>query len=170
MQIHDPPLIHELDHHHVLQFAYRRHPSGEVESDFELDNAPALAFAARATSSFPGAFPPARIVEMDEVVAQRLGSWPRRAEFIAKEFPEHLQAGIDPATASFIDGSVLNNRPFQQAISAIHGRPAYRAGRPPAGLHRSAPGAAGRRRGGSTCRASSRPCAARCRISRARSR
>ena len=46
-------------------------PTATVESDFELDNAPALAFAARATSSFPGAFPPARIVEMDEVVAQR---------------------------------------------------------------------------------------------------
>jgi hypothetical protein len=27
---------------------------------------------------------------------------------------------------SFIDGAVLNNRPFQLAISAIHGRPAYR--------------------------------------------
>ena len=26
----------------------------------------------------------------------------------------------------FIDGAVLNNRPFQLAISAIHGRPAYR--------------------------------------------
>ena len=60
VQIHDPPLIHELDHHHVLRFNYRRHSNGEVESDFELDNAPGLAFAARATSSFPGAFPPAR--------------------------------------------------------------------------------------------------------------
>ena len=126
VQIHDPPLIHELDHHHVLHFTYRRHSNGDVESDFELDNAPGLAFAARATSSFPGAFPPARIVEMDEVVAQRQGSWPRRAEFIAKEFPAHLRAEIDPATASFLDGSVLNNRPFLQAISAIHGRPAYR--------------------------------------------
>jgi patatin-related protein len=109
-----------------LRFNYRRHSNGEVESDFELDNAPGLAFAARATSSFPGAFPPARIVEMDEVVAQRQGTWPRRAEFIAKGFPEHLRADIDPATASFLDGSVLNNRPFLQAISAIHGRPAYR--------------------------------------------
>ena len=126
VQIHDPPLIHELDHHHVLRFTYRRHSNGEVESDFELDNAPGLAFAARATSSFPGAFPPARIVEMDEVVAQRQGTWPRRAEFIAKGFPNHLRADIDPATASFLDGSVLNNRPFLQAISAIHGRPAYR--------------------------------------------
>ncbi len=126
VQIHDPPLIHELDHHHVLRFAYRRHPGGEVDSDFGLDNAPGLAFAARATSSFPGAFPPARVVEMDEVVAKRLGTWPRRAEFLAKSFPKHLQAGVDPTVASFIDGSVLNNRPFQQAISAIHGRPAYR--------------------------------------------
>ena len=126
VQIHDPPLIHELNHHHVLHFTYRRHSNGDVESDFELDNAPGLAFAARATSSFPGAFPPARIVEMDEVVAQRQGRWPRRAEFIAKEFPAHLRAEIDPATASFLDGSVLNNRPFLQAIAAIHGRPAYR--------------------------------------------
>src|SRR5262245_39251039 len=126
VQIHDPPLIHELDHLHVLQFTYRRRPNGEVESDFDLDNAPALAFAARATSSFPGAFPPAQLAEMDDVVAQKGGTWPRREAFIAKAFQHHRDAGIDPATVSFIDGAVLNNRPFQIAISAIHGRPAYR--------------------------------------------
>jgi patatin-related protein len=126
VQIHDPSLIHELEHRHILHFKYRRHPSGEIESDFELDNAGALAFAARATSSFPGAFPPARIVEMDEVLAKRHASWPRRAEFVASSFPDHIHAGIDPTAASFIDGSVLNNRPFQEAIAAIHGRPAYR--------------------------------------------
>jgi patatin-related protein len=126
VQIHDPPLIHELDHHQTLHFIYRRHPNGEVETDFDLDNAGSLAFAARATSSFPGAFPPARIVEMDEVVAQKGGSWPRRAEFIKRAFADHLRAGIDPTTASFLDGAVLNNRPFQEAISAIHGRPAFR--------------------------------------------
>jgi patatin-related protein len=126
IQIHDPPLIHEIDHHHILHFTYRRRASGEVESDFTLDNAPGLAFAARATSSFPGAFPPARIVEMNEVLVARHASWPRRAEFIANSFPNHVRAGIDPTTASFLDGSVLNNRPFQEAISAIHGRPAYR--------------------------------------------
>jgi patatin-related protein len=125
VQIHDPPLIHEVDHHHVMQFRYRR-SSGAVASDFGLDNAAGLAFAGRATSSFPGAFPPARIVEMDQLIAQRHASWPRRAAFIAECFPNHLRAGIDPTTASFIDGSVLNNRPFQQAIAAIHGRPAYR--------------------------------------------
>ncbi|MCC6887984.1 MAG: patatin-like protein [Hyphomicrobiales bacterium] len=126
VQIHDPPLIYERDHSHVLRFTYTRRSDGIVESDFDLDNAPALAFAARATSSFPGAFPPARIVEMDEVVAQRGDAWPRREDFIAKSFEDHLRADVDPAVTPFIDGAVLNNRPFQQAIAAIHGRPAYR--------------------------------------------
>ena len=63
---------------------------------------------------------------MDEVVTQRQGDWPKRAEFIARSFPNHMRADIDPTRASFLDGSVLNNRPFQEAISAIHGRPAYR--------------------------------------------
>ncbi len=107
---------------------------------------------------------------MDEVVAQRLGTWPRRAEFLADEFPKHLQAGVDPATASFIDGSVLNNRPFQQAISAIHGRPAYReVDRRLVYIdpHPAPPvDAAALRR----ARASSRRCAARSPIFRARSR
>ena len=37
-----------------------------------------------------------------------------------------MRAGIDPATATFLDGSVLNNKPFREAINAIAGRPAYR--------------------------------------------
>jgi patatin-related protein len=126
VRIHDPPLIYELEHRHVLHFKYRRRAGGDVESDFDLDNAPALAFAARATSSFPGAFPPAQIVEMDELVASRGATWPRREEFILKNFERHLRADIDPATATFIDGAVLNNRPFREAISAIYNRSAYR--------------------------------------------
>ncbi|MGE5203124.1 MAG: patatin-like protein [Acidobacteriota bacterium] len=126
IQIHDPPLIHEREHRHLLHFRYRRWPSGEIESDFDLANAPALAFAARATSSFPGVFPAARIVEMDELVSRRGGSWPRRAGFIARNFDRYLRANIEPAEAAFLDGSVLNNKPFREAIQAIAGRPAYR--------------------------------------------
>src|SRR4029079_18240693 len=126
VQIHDPPLIHELEHNHVLQFRYRRRSDGAVESDFELDDAPSLAFAARATSSFPGAFPPARIVEMDEALDARGADWPGRDAFVTRSFEQHLRADVDPAETPFIDGAVLNNRPFQLAISAIHGRPAYR--------------------------------------------
>jgi patatin-related protein len=124
--IHDPPLIHEQEHRHVLRFSYRRGPDGEVESDFALANAPALAFAARATSSFPGAFPPAGIAEIDALVSGRGAAWPTRAAFIAANFARHVEAGVDPVSCSFIDGSVLNNRPFREAIAAIQGRPAYR--------------------------------------------
>lgn len=126
VQIHDPPLIHEREHRHVLRFSYRRNARGAVESQFDLDNAPALAFAARATSSFPGAFPPTRIVEMDKLLAERGEIWPRREEFLAINFERYRQWNIDPTTACFVDGSVLNNRPFREAIGAIRGRPAYR--------------------------------------------
>jgi patatin-related protein len=126
IQIHDPPLIRDREHHHMLRFSCRRNGNGAAASDFALTNAPALAFAARATSSFPGAFPPTQIREMDALVERRGADWPDRAAFIARNFAGHIQAGIDPATASFIDGSVLNNRPFHEAIAAIHGRPAYR--------------------------------------------
>src|SRR5260370_17333788 len=90
VQVHDPPLIHERDHHHILHFAYRRHSNGEVESDFGLDNAPALAFAARAPSSFPGAFPPAPIVAMDDVAIETQASSPHHTAFLPHPFPNPL--------------------------------------------------------------------------------
>jgi patatin-related protein len=126
LPIHDPPFVFEREHRHVLHFMYRRRPGGEVESDFDLENVPSLAFAARATSSFPGAFPPAKLVEIDQLLESRGLRWPRRKQFIMRNFERYLRANVDPTTAAFIDGSVLNNRPFREAISAIHGRPAYR--------------------------------------------
>jgi patatin-related protein len=126
VHIHDPSIIHERVHRHLFHFKYRRRANGEVESDFDLANAPALAFAARATSSIPGAFPPARIVEMDELVRRRAATWPRRADFIQPNFGNYVGTDYDPAHAPFLDGSVLNNRPFREAIRAIPGRPAYR--------------------------------------------
>src|SRR5690348_10519291 len=126
IQIHDPSLIHEREHRHMLHFGYRRWPSGDVESDFDLANAPALAFAARATSSFPGAFPATEVTEIDRLLAQRGIAWPGRDAFLAGNFDRYVRANIDPATAAFIDGSVLNNKPFREAILAIRGRAAYR--------------------------------------------
>jgi patatin-related protein len=124
--IHDPPVILEREHRHVLRFQHGRSHSGTVLNDFDLENAPALAFAARATSSFPGIFTPARISEMDQLLAQRGISWPRRQRFIESGFARHVQAGIDPVGACFIDGAVLNNRPFREAIAALREREAYR--------------------------------------------
>ena len=124
--IHNPPIIHEREHRHILHFSHREQANGEIVSDFALENAAALAFAARATSSFPGAFPPAQIREMDDFIARKSLDWPRRAEFMAGNFEPYARKNIDPAMVYFIDGSVLNNRPFRQAISAIRDRPAYR--------------------------------------------
>lgn len=126
LQLHDPVFVHEREHRHVLHLGYRRNQNGEVENDFDIANGPGLAFAARATSSFPGAFPPARIVDVDAVIAQRGIAWAKRKSFIEKGFGSYLESNVDPTEACFIDGSVLNNRPFREAISAIHGRPAYR--------------------------------------------
>lgn len=126
VQIHTPTLIHEVEHRQVLRFKYRRYANNEVESDFTLGNAAALAFAARATSSFPGAFPPAQIAEVDQLLEERGETWPEREEFIVDNFERYIRADLDPTHASFIDGAVLNNHPFHEAISAIKGRPAYR--------------------------------------------
>jgi patatin-related protein len=126
VQIHDPPVVHEREYRHVIHFKYRRRASGVVESDFDLGNAPALAFAARATSSIPGAFPPARILEVDQLLRERSIAWPRRAEFIARNFEHYARINVDVASVPYIDGSVLNSRPFREAISAIRGRAAYR--------------------------------------------
>ena len=126
VHIHDPAIIEERKHRHLFHFKYRRRANGAVESDFDLANAPALAFAARATSSIPGAFPPARIAEIDELIGHDPAAWPRRFDFIDRNFSSYLGSDIDPTNAPFIDGSVLNNRPFREAIHAIAGRPAYR--------------------------------------------
>src|SRR5690606_11049733 len=126
VQIHDPPLIREREHRLVLNFNYHRFPGGEMQSHFLRDNVAALAFAARATSAYPGAFPPAQIGEIDAVLAARGAAWPRRAAFIARAFRDYHRAGLDPQATSFVDGSVLNNKPFAEALEAIGTRPAYR--------------------------------------------
>ncbi len=124
--IHDPALVIEREHRHVLHFRHERFADGEVVSDFDTGNVPSLAFAARASSSFPGAFPPAQIGEVERVAASLGMDWSARDDFLAGNFRRYRQAGMDPTMTSFVDGSVLNNKPFAQAIEAIQGRPAYR--------------------------------------------
>ncbi len=63
---------------------------------------------------------------MDDLVARKSVEWRHRAEFIARNFETYTRMNVDPTSACFLDGSVLSNRPFREAISAIRGRPAYR--------------------------------------------
>jgi patatin-related protein len=117
LALHSPVQVEEREHRLTLSF--RR--GGAAGSD--LADMPALAAAARATASFPGAFPPFTIAEADAVLAARGLVWPTRDAFIAAQLPRTQD---NPAQRSYIDGSVLANAPFRPAIAALKQRPARR--------------------------------------------
>jgi patatin-related protein len=120
--LHDPPSVDETEHRRIVSFTCRRALSGEIVSEFESGDSPSLVFSARATASFPGAFPPATIAEMDRILAGRNRDWPSRQSFIASK----LAVGTANAGGYFIDGSVVMNKPFSPVIQALGHRPASR--------------------------------------------
>lgn len=124
--IHDPPRVREREHRHVLRFKYQRWQNGDCFSDFDRGSIPSLVFAARGTSCYPGAFPPLQFGEIDKVVKARNKTWVKRQRFLRRNFRPYVASGIDPVKTSFVDGSVLNSKPFAEAVQAIKGRPAYR--------------------------------------------
>jgi patatin-related protein len=119
LRLHSPPEVSEREHRLILSF---RDPGGEERS---LAGRAELAFAARATASFPGAFPPFTVGELDSVLAARSEQWPERAAFLARALPRQSAAGGAQDTV-LIDGSVLANAPFRPAIRALQSRPARR--------------------------------------------
>jgi patatin-related protein len=119
LALHSPAEISETEHRLILGF---QSAGAGPDGARHLADAPALAFAGRATASFPGAFPPAGIAEIDAVLAARGQEWPGRAAFLAGAFPRHA----DPETVTLIDGSVINGRPFGPAIEALGHHRAHR--------------------------------------------
>lgn len=124
--LHDPPEIQELEHRHLFQFHHHVNQSGTSASNMGHDQLPSLAFAARATSSFPGVFPPARLPEMDALVAERGLQWTGREAFIRDQFKTSHRDGETAEDAAFIDGSVLMNKPVSVALDAVQRHPAHR--------------------------------------------
>jgi patatin-related protein len=124
--INSPPVIQEREHSHLLRFRYTRWDDGTEISDFDDDNIAALAFAARATSSFPGAFPPAQLKDLDAFLKERGEEWPMRAQFLATNFFDYANLDQAPFRTSFLDGSVVDNKPFAPVVEAIRNKPAYR--------------------------------------------
>lgn len=124
--IHDPAVAYEREHRHLLHFSLEHRRTGHLLSDFDVDNFPSLAFAGRATASYPGAFPPARIREIDEILAARHMPWPARAHFLERNFRHYLERGENPEEAVLLDGSVLDNKPIMACVEAIHTHCAFR--------------------------------------------
>jgi patatin-related protein len=120
LRVFSPSEVVEMEHRLILSF---RDPGGR---DRKLAEAPELAFAARATASFPGAFPPFTVKEMDKVLEKRGDAWPGRNSFLRRALPRQSAIG-DPEHAVLIDGGVLANAPFRPAIGALQNRPARRA-------------------------------------------
>ncbi|PSJ39706.1 patatin-like protein [Allosphingosinicella deserti] len=119
LRLHSPAEVVEREHRLTLSFS---DPGGDHR---HLGDSAELAFAARATASFPGAFPPFRVGELDQVLAARSRTWPGRAAFLRRALPRHDAIG-EVEAAVLIDGSVLANAPFRPAIRALRNRPARR--------------------------------------------
>lgn len=119
LQLNSPPEVVEAEHRLTLSFRDGGGP------ERWLGEAPELAFAARATASFPGAFPPFTVEEMDQVLARRGVDWPGRNAFLERSLPRHFAAGLADK-AAMIDGSVLSNAPFRPAMDALKNRSAHR--------------------------------------------
>jgi len=119
LTLHSPPEVVETEHRVVVPFSDYGQPLETLADPAEL------AFAARATSCFPGAFPPFMVGELDRLLEQRATAWPGRDAFLKRILPRQYAANAAEA-AVLIDGSVLNNAPFRPAIEALRERPAQR--------------------------------------------
>jgi patatin-related protein len=108
-----PAFAADSRHRHALQFHYE----SDGRDDF-ADNA-GLAFAARTTSCFPGVFPPVNPAQFAAAIGDSL------TPLLERGFREYDLSGADPNKTYFVDGGVLDNKPFGWAIDAIiHNRPA----------------------------------------------
>ncbi len=115
--IYQPPLVHDSRHRHVLGFSYEE----GLQDDLSERGNGGLAFAARTTSCFPGVFPPVSLAGFARYLEGRnadLSGLERRF------FRLYELAGAQPRDTWFVDGGVLDNKPFGHAIEAIRQRPA----------------------------------------------
>jgi patatin-related protein len=119
LRLNSPREVIETEHRLTLSFNDPGGPGRRLADPAEL------AFAARATASFPGAFPPFQVAELDRCLKKRKRAWHGRDSFLTRALPGHAMLR-DAEKAVLIDGSVLHNAPFGPAVAALEKRPARR--------------------------------------------
>ncbi len=130
IRLHEQLVAQERAHAVFCQLTHVATESGRQSSDFHDDNLPGLVWAARGSSSYAGAFPPFHHSEMKRVLAERQRLWPREADFLSGSV--RLGDGsaafrhFDPADRYFVDGGIVNNKPFGAAMEALNHRAADR--------------------------------------------
>jgi len=121
LRLNSPAIIAETEHRLPITF----HTTIGTSRSEQLADPLELVLAARATASFPGAFPPLMIEEIDRLAASEGRHWAGRGSFLNRTMPVHMRDGTIDEVA-LIDGSVLVNAPFGAALATLHGRPAQR--------------------------------------------
>lgn len=130
IRMHEEMVARERAHAAFCQLSHVATEAGRAVSDFADENDPALVWAARASSSYAGAFPPFHHKEMLRVLAARGRPWPREQSFLhhslkADDGTPAFQH-FDPADRFFVDGGIVNNKPFGAALEALNHRAADR--------------------------------------------
>jgi patatin-related protein len=116
------PSQHAVDHRQVLTFRYEPGDGSNRgrHGDFAAGNTGALAFAARATSAFPAAFPP---VSIDTFIDAELAGHETTRSVTADSITQRLRwqhPDLQHTRAAWCaDGGLLDNQPFDLAIAAI---------------------------------------------------
>ncbi|MFN3988771.1 MAG: patatin-like protein [Erythrobacter sp.] len=121
LRLHSPAIIAETEHRLPIRFRARVADRATPRLGDRLE----LVLAARATASFPGAFPPLMLEEIDQLAATQGLEWASRGEFLRRVMPVHVRDGT-AESAALIDGAVLVNAPFGAALEALHSRPSTR--------------------------------------------
>lgn len=121
LRLHSPAKIEESEHRLSIGF---RAPAPGI-AGMPLASPIELTFAARATASFPGAFPALQLGEIDTLAKELSDPWHSRSAFVERIMPEHSHRG-DAEAVALIDGSVLVNAPFAEAMAVLRDRPAQR--------------------------------------------
>lgn len=122
-------IVFERRHRNVLHFVYSK--DGQGRNDFVQPNNPFLAYAARCTSSFPFAFEPMTLRDIDAVLDVHPpyasdGSSRSNSEKWQHFFRDYAQAGglrtVPFPRRSFADGGDLDNKPFSFVIDTLSRR------------------------------------------------
>lgn len=121
LRLNSPAVVEETEHRMPICFrAIASERAGETLAD-PLE----LVLAARATASFPGAFPPLTLAEIDRLAMEEGHHWGSRGAFLSRVMPVHVRDGTVESVA-LIDGSVLVNKPFGAALEALDARSSQR--------------------------------------------
>jgi patatin-related protein len=142
-------VVYERRYRNAFHFRYSGGAAGgaaPARNDFRASRNPLLAFAARCTSSFPFAFEPVTLPQVESVLAlfPRAGEEPLSEEALADAFGgAAVRAGSSSGSGSsvavpgargvdalpyrdrvYVDGGYLDNKPFGYVIDALGGRSA----------------------------------------------